>query len=455
MKIFILNPLIYSKKRSIMNIRPRQPLSLAYIASLLLGKGHEIKLLDANILNYKVDKAVSEIKNFNPDILILTSTPVDRWECPNSRIDSVFEVIDKADVNPTILTGSHGSSTPEWVFKKCNVQYIIRGEPEITVLNLVEAIRQKKDIEKIKGISYKVNDKIIHNENASRIENLDNLPLPAYHLLPMEKYRYGFPDLPQPFSTILTSRGCPFNCIFCLKIMFKDKYIVRSPENVVKEIEYLVKNFGIKSIFFQDWEFTVDKERAKEICGLILEKNLRISWGCNARANDLSDELVRKMKQAGCARINIGFESGSQKILDKANKGVKVKNMESAVKICRENGVNLGMCAILNLPGENKKTIKETFDFFAKNKIESMTPSLAIPYFGTPLFKKLKASNKKTIFNWNNIEKYAGKVDVKQSPRIAQFYYRHLRFKNKFGLFYFFHPGFYLRILKFIKNKLL
>src|SRR4030043_2197594 len=454
MKIFILNPPIYSKKKSIMNVRPRQPLSLAYITSLLLKKSYEVNLFDANVMGYKTDRTIKEIEDYHPDILILTSTPIDRWECPNSHIDSIFEIINKSRINPTILTGSHGSLTPDWIFKKCSVQYIVRCEPEMTVLNLIEALVKKEDIKKIRGISYKIGSKVINNEDAARIENLDNLPLPAYHLLPMNKYRYGFPELSPPFTIMLTSRGCPFNCIFCLKVMSKGKYITRSSENVIKEIEYLIDNFKIKSIFFQDWEFTINKERAKKICDLIFKKNLRIIWGCNARANDLSYELVEKMKKAGCVRVNIGFESGSQKILDNINKGIKVGDLENAVEICRKNNINIGMYAMLNLPGENKETIKETVDFFAQNKIESMTLNLAIPYFGTPLFERLKTANKKTNFNWDNIEEYAGKIDVEQSPRAARLYYRHFKFKNKFGFFYFFHPGFCKWAIRFIKNKI-
>jgi len=454
MKIFILNPSIYSSEKSIMPTRPRQPLDLAYIAALLLKDGHQIQFLDANVLNYKTNKSVEEIKKYNPDILILTSTPVDRWECPNSHIDSVFEIINKADIHPIILTGSHGSLTPEWIFKKCNVDYIIRNEPEIITLSLVQALRRGEDAKTIKGVSYKVKKGVVNNEDASRIENLDELPFPAYELLPMDKYQYSSSDLPQPFSIMMISRGCPFNCIFCLKIMSKDKYIARSPESVVNEIDYLIKNFNIKSIFFQDWEFTIDKDRVKKICDLILEKNLKFVWGCNARANDLSDELVQKMKKAGCVRINIGLESGSQKILDNINKKIKVEDLEKAIKICRDGDINIEMYAMLNLPGENKKTIKETINFLKKNKIDSMTPNFPIPYFGTKLFEELKEKNLKANFNWDNIENYAGKVNIVLSPQRARFFYRYFKLQLKFGKLFWLSPSFYEYFLKAVKRKL-
>jgi len=431
MKVFILNPLIYSKKKSIMNTRPRQPLDLAYIASLLLKRGHEIKFLDANVLKYDADKTISEIKAYNPDILILTSSPVDRWECPNSYIDSVFEIINKANIHPTILIGSHGSLTPEWIFKKCSVDFIVRNEPEIIVLNLVEALAKKEDISKIRGVSYKIDRKVVNNEDASRIENLDELPFPAYELLPMDKYKYSSEDLSQPFSIMLTSRGCPFNCSFCLKTMSKDKYIVRSPKNVVEEIKHLVNNFKIKSIFFQDWEFTINKERVEQICDSIINKGIKVLWGCNARANDLSEELVEKMKKAGCARINIGFESGSQKILDNINKGIKVEDLERAIKICRENNINIGMYAMVNLPGENLRTIRETVKFLKRNKIDSMTPNFPIPYFGTKIFEELKNKYKNKEFTWGNIENYAGRVKTRLNPKLSRFYYRVLNFMRK------------------------
>jgi len=454
MKIFILNPLISSLKRSIMPNRPRQPLDLAYIAALLLKDGHRIKFLDANVLNYKTDRSVEEIKKYNPDILILTSTPVDRWECPNSYIDSVFEIINKADIHPTILTGSHGSLTPEWVFEKCRVDCIVRNEPEITTLNLIQALNKKEDIKNIKGISYKNNDNIINNQDAPRIENLDELPFPAYELLPMDKYRYGSPDLPQPFSIMLTSRGCPFNCIFCLKVMSKGEYIARSPENVVSEIEHLVKVFNIKSIFFQDWEFTINKERVEEICDLILEKKIKILWGCNSRANDLSDAMVKKMKKSGCVRINIGFESGSQKILNNINKGIGTKDIENATKICKENNINLRIYAMLNLPGENKETVKETINFLNRNGVESMTPNLAIPYFGTKLFDKLKETNLGAELTWDNIENYAGKVNVAFSPQRARFFYQYFKLQSKFGKLFWLSPSFYKYFFKAVKRRL-
>jgi len=239
--------------------------------------------------------------------------------------------------------------------------------------------------------------------------------------LPMEEYRYSFADLEQPFSILLTSRGCPFNCIFCLKAMAPGRYVTRKPEAIIAEIRLLLEKFKIHSIFFQDWEFAIDKERVKRICQLILDNNLKFKWGCNARANDLDENLVQMMKKAGCVRINIGFESAAEKILENIKKGTKKEDLEETIKICQKNGIKLGLYGLLNAPGENKKTIWQTMSFLDKYGIKSVFFNKPIPYFGTELFRRLKTGKRENL-SWNNLEKYAGRTEVKQSPRAARFW---------------------------------
>lgn len=457
MKIFILNPFLFTGKLNKLS-RKRQPLGLAYIASLL-RQSHEIKLLDANALNIDSKNTINEIKKFNPEILILTSTPIDRWEVPSHAhiqflIENLVSIINNLNIPYIILIGSHGTVMPNWLLEKTKVNFIVRNEPELTVFNLVERISLGNDITKIKGISFIRDNKIINNPDAERNRNLDNLPFPAYDLLPMEKYSYTYADIPKPFSIIMSSRGCPFNCIYCLKVMMKDFYIVRSPENVIAEIEYLTKEFGIKGIYFQDWEFTINKDRVKKICDLILENKTEIKWGCNARANDLSDKLVKKMKKAGCVRINIGFETGSQKLLDISKKMIKIEDVQKAINVCKKQDINIGIYSILNLPGETRETIKETEKFLADNNLKTMSaPNLPLPYFETELYQMLK-NQKGKDFTWENLEKYAGRVGVSQPPWLARIYRWHYKYKFNSGNLYFLKPKFYLKFMKLIKSKL-
>lgn len=468
MKIFILNPLLFTGKLSKI-ARKRQPLELAYIASLL-RRDNEIKLVDANALELNLNQTIQEIRNFNPDILILTSTPVDRWEVPSHEhikllIKNIVQTIKNIHIPYIILTGAHGTVMPEYIFKKTSVPpvgaynytslrnnlFIVRSEPELIVKNLVNEIDGNKNYKNIAGISYyDENNNFINNPLASRNQNLDDLPLPAYDLLPMEKYSYTFKDIPRPFSIILSSRGCPFNCTYCLKVMMPDKYIARSPENVFQEIKYLVEKFNIQGIYFQDWEFLINQERVAEICDLIIQepvlKNLK--WGCNARASDINEKIVTKMKAAGCVRINIGFESGSQKILDLANKKIKIEEIKNALKICRQHNINIGIYSILNLPGENKKTIAETEKFLIDNNLKTMcAPNLPIPYPGTKLYEILIAKEGREV-PWEDLEKYTGRVGVNQQPLLAKIYRWHYKYKYIFGNWYFLKIKFYKILFK-------
>lgn len=458
MKIFILNPFLFQGRLEQLS-RKRQPLDLAYIASLLRDK-HQIQLLDANALNYNIDQTLSEIEKFKPEILILTSTPIDRWEVPSHAhikllTDTLVKIINKLNIKHIILTGAHGSLTPDWILQNSKVDFVVRGEPELTVFNLVNAIANNEDLKNIKGISFFQDGKIFHAEDAPRIKNLDELPFPAYDLLPMERYKYTGPDLPPPFSLMISSRGCPFQCVYCLKVMSKGPWVSRNPEGVVMEMKYLVDNFGIKSIYFQDWEFLIDKNRVEQICDLIIKSNLKIIWGCNGRAPDITDNLVKKMRQAGCVRINIGFESGSQKILDLAKKNIKIEDMERAINICKDNNIKVGLYSILNLPGEDRKTIKESLEFLAKNNIETIcSPNLPIPYFGTPLFEMLKKEEGKSDFSWEEVENYTGRIMVKQNPLLAKIYHFHYKYRIKYGKFYFLKASFYKKFFKLVRSKI-
>lgn len=451
MKIFILNPNFNEEKKSIINVRARQPLSLAIIASILRSDGHQIKLLDASALNLSFFLELKAVEEFQPDVLILTSTPIDRWECPNSRIDNIFRLINSADVKIKILTGTHGTTMPEWVFDNCHVDYIVRGEPELAIKNLIIALSQEQPVENIPGISWRRNGQVFSNQS-QRIIDLDALPVPAYDLLPMEKYSMG--DLPKPFSIVLTSRGCPFNCTFCLRAMAPGGYIQRSVNKVIDELKYLVKNFGVKSIFFQDWEFFIDGNRVREICQEILEKKLNFGWVANARATDIIREkdLMPLTKKAGCLQINLGFESASDQVLKKINKQITAQELQQAVDILKANNLAGGYYMLINAPGENRATIRETVDFIVKNNLDVKPFLSPIPYPGTVLFEKLKNKFPGRRLTWHNIERYAGSLDTQLSPFWSLWYLRNYKNRLKYGRFYFFSWSFW-RDLFFRENK--
>ncbi len=235
--------------------------------------------------------------------------------------------------------------------------------------------------------------------------------------------------------------------------MSSGKYVSRSPKNVIHEIEYLIKNFSIQSIYFQDLEFLIQPERVNKICQLILDKKLKFNWGCNVRANDIirDSNLIKKMKQAGCQQINLGLESASNQILANINKKITQEDLQKAVDILKKYEIQINYYVLLGCPGETKETIKETVDFIAKNNLSFKNFNRIVPYPGTQLFKELKKQHPYKKFKWENIEHYAGRVGTKLTPRKALFFLRHYKYQYQSGRFYYLKPLFWLNL---IKNKL-
>jgi len=266
----------------------------------------------------------------------------------------------------------------------------------------------------------------------------------------MHLYHYTTADLPAPFSLMLTSRGCPGQCIFCLKKMMAGKYRARSSENVYQEIKYLVDNFGIKSIYFQDWEFLVDRERVKELCQLLIKApDLEIVWGCSARATSLDSETIILMKKAGCVLINFGYESGSPEILKASKKGVSAEKMTEVVNLCREQNINIRSFCLVNLPGENKETLKESAKFIIQNNLNVPHINVPIPYPGTELAEMVSCTS------WQEALERTGKVNTKMNPETAEKILKNYIWQGRFGRFYFITPKFWFHIFKILAKKFL
>ena len=250
--ILIVNPLIHSQreKQFDMPVRPRPPLDLAYLQALL-KKEYSSELVDARAKKMLAPEVIADILEKKPKIVIVTTTPLDRWECPNLFIDSIFDIVNEVSkVTQTIICGSHGTVTPHWIFENCKADYVVRGEPENPVTELVKAIMAGRKVNRVKGISYLSGKKVVDNPDAKPVMDLDSLPFPAYEDLDIGAYRYTSDDIPCPFTIMLASRGCPFSCTFCLKKMMAAPYRVRQPEKAVEEMLLLQERFGIKGYIF-------------------------------------------------------------------------------------------------------------------------------------------------------------------------------------------------------------
>jgi magnesium-protoporphyrin IX monomethyl ester (oxidative) cyclase len=270
-------------------------------------------------------------------------------------------------------------------------------------VELFDCISKNGDLSNVKGIGFKNNGDIKINEARELIRNLDDLPFPALDLMPMEMYfkaAHGERGQRQDciyndrWTTIITSRGCPMNCIFCsVHLTMGRLYRPRSPENVLSEIERDYNQFGIRHFNLEDDNATWSIERFERICDMIIEKKLNITWSApnGLRADRVTDELVKKMKLSGCKKVYVASESGSQRVLDEViDKKIKLKDVENAVELFAKNGVEVSVFFMMGLPGETKEEIWETINFakrLRKKGASGASFSMATPQYGTRLYK--------------------------------------------------------------------
>ena len=344
------------------------PLGLASIAAFLEKNKFECKIIDANVLRMMPSEVFNQAKKFEPDIAGIYLNVV------TARSGIEISKILKEKLSIPIVLG--GSFTPERLDKlldNSTADIFVQGEGEITFLEIC----QGRNFDEINGIIYKKEDKIIFNKPRDLIQNLDELPFPAYHLLPNLKM-YKARSRKRPLAPIFTSRGCPYKCTFCSsssdKSPFANRFRARGPENVVNEVEYLVKNFGVRQIDVLDDNFTLDINRANKILDLMIERKIKIKINLQGgvRADRLTFDLVQKMKKAGVYKLGIGIESGNKDILKSIKKNLDLEAVRNAVKWCREVGIICMGFFMIGFPLDTKDTIKETIDFAIE-----LNPSLA------------------------------------------------------------------------------
>lgn len=350
MKVLLINP--YSASPY-----PVLPLGLAYIAAMLEQNKINVTVIDAWAEGLEDEELSAAILKCRPDFVGITMT--------SSMAPAAMEIasLAKATVNvPVVIGGPHASALPRECLANPAIDYVVIGEGEITFLNLISALSSgHPDLSTIKGIAYRNGTEIVVNEPADLITDINDLPMPARHLFPVNKYRTHLPyGRKTPYMTMITSRGCPYKCTYCSKSVFGDTYRALSPANVVRELKHLIETYKIKEYRFYDDDFTLNAKRAGEICDEIIRQGIRLDWSCTTRVDLVNDELLRKMRLAGCYTISYGVESGDPEVLKNANKGYTLDDVEKAFRLTRKHGIRILAFFMLGLPGENKQTIEKS-----------------------------------------------------------------------------------------------
>jgi anaerobic magnesium-protoporphyrin IX monomethyl ester cyclase len=414
---------------------PFTPLGLGYLGAVLEKNQYKVDVIDCQVLGLSYEGFKSEISKRQPNIVGITSTTL-TYKSGLQIAGIVKEVCPNC---LTVMGGSHVTFWDDKALEECpELDVVVRREGEETLVEIVQRVEAGKSFYDVLGTTCRKKGEIVRNKDRPYIEDLDGLPFPAHHLWPLESLRkYG--NIVYPLTT---SRGCVYWCDFCTAVrMFGRKYRMRSPKNVVNELEFLQKTYGAKQFTFYDDAFTVDQQRAEEICAEIRKRGLKIKWDCETRVDMVTKDLLRKMKDAGCIAVWFGVESGSQRVIDSMSKGISIEQTRKTIKMAREVGLMTVTSAILGFPGETKESALET-----TKMVESMSPDdvgyyIATPYPGTPLYDYVKEKGYLKIFDF---DKYDTATPTFETPTLTMKELRQIR-EEAFHRFYL-RPMHILRI---------
>lgn len=406
MKILLISPPTISAIKHVVGVTG-PPLGLAYLASIARERGHVVKIIDSLASNLSFSDVRNEIKAYDPELIGLTPT--------TSMMPDAYNVADTArSINPDVkiaIGGPHVTFAPDITMtENRSIDYVIRGEGELVFANLLDHLSGKKEVKEIRGLSYRASDKIVNNAPEILIPDVDSIPLPALDLLPMQEYRID----DKSFGTIMTSRGCPYNCIFCSSsLQFGKQWRGHSVDRVISELRRLVDKYNKKEIEFLDDTFTLNMKRAIEISNRIKSEKLDIHYSASARVNLFNDEIAAAIKSSGAHTIYFGIESGNQKTLDFIGKSITLDQSVTAVKKARKVGLNTLGSFIIGFPEDTVKDVKNTIKFSKRLNVTVVQFTIATPYPGTRLWDYVMQRNLLLSRNWRDFTTLSPVIKLK------------------------------------------
>ncbi|MFA5357136.1 MAG: radical SAM protein [Candidatus Omnitrophota bacterium] len=363
-------------------------IALLSLAAVAKKEGFEVLIIPADSMGLDRERITERISQFQPDCLAITSTTPAIYEA-HRLAERVKRLNNKIT---TLIGGHHISALPRETMRHFpGFDIGIVNEGELTLSELLGRLDRKEPIEPVKGIVFRGDGEIVLNDTREFIVDLDTLPYPAWELLegfPSSYYPPFFRFKRMPAAAIVTSRGCPQQCIFCSKAVFGNHIRFFGAEYVFGMMELLRNRYGVKEILIEDDTFLVKKERARDICALILKNRLDISWSCLARVDDAEEDILRLMKRSGCWQIGFGIESGSQEVLDLAKKNINLADARRAMEIARKTGISTKGFFILGFPNDTPATLEDTAGFIRESSLSDISVSFMTPMPGTELYSR-------------------------------------------------------------------
>ncbi|MGB2877538.1 MAG: radical SAM protein [Dehalococcoidales bacterium] len=376
------------------------PFWLAYAAGVLEQKGFSIRLIDAPAQGLSVGDVIERIKNEPPQLIVVdTSTP-----SIYSDVKVAEQLKEKFPASFVILVGTHPSALPEETLKLSErVDAVAVGEYDYTIRDLAVCLGEKGDLRTIDGLVFRKDGEIVHNRPRALIENVDELPFVSeVYKRHLDVRDYYFAAANYPMVMIITGRGCPYRCFFCVypQTFHSRQYRPRSAASVVDEFQWITENLpDVKEIGIEDDTFTVDPERAREICRQIIERGIKIKWYCNVRVS-LELETMRWMKKAGCRLVTVGFESADQESLNRMQKGITVAQIRQFVRDARKAGLLVHGCFIIGNPGETTETMAKSLEMARQLNCDTMQFFPLLVYPGTEAYRWAKENDYLTADNF-------------------------------------------------------
>lgn len=400
--LFIIPPFGFKKEGETLRQKPgfMPAIGIALIATILENDGHKVKVLDMQVNNLTETELVAYVKEFNPSIVSLSIL-----DATNSIVKKIINVV-KSNISQIkiICGGVHSSIYPkETLTENPNIDYIIYGEAEHTMKELVNALENRKNISKILGVYYRENNDIFFTGYRPIVTNLDEFPMPSRRFFDLKKY---VPTPNQykrlPATNMITARGCTYSlCTFCFEStkFVRDKGYRRiSVEKAIEEIKYLIKDYSIREIAFWDDEFLLGGNWVEEFCNAIITEGIDITWSCYGKVNFVNPHILRKMRKAGCWNIFYGFESGNQELLNITKKGQTLDMIKNAVRWTNDEDIEIRGSFILGLPGETPEMGQKTVDFALGLNIDYGEFHLNTPYGGTEMEAMCKSGKYGTYY---------------------------------------------------------
>jgi len=397
MKVTFLNPPQTNSKYKFLGV-VAPSLGIGYMAAVLEQHNIDVDVIDASALELTYDEIGEEILKRNPDVVSISAlTPT-----IGVALDSADKIKQVKPDTIVVLGGYHPTFEFESVLEEQSVDVVVRGEGEYTLLELVQTIENGGDLRDVQGLAFHDDSDgaLVLTPDRPVIADLDELPFPAFHLFPMEKYRIL--NITTNVATIITTRGCPMQCSFCSSAaLHGHKLRRRSYQNVVDEVEMRLKEQNIDTIAFMDDTFTLNKRFVYDFCAEIKRRGLKFWWGCTSRVDTLDEDLLETMKDAGCITIFIGVESADQQMLEKMNKNITVSKTESAFRLARKVGIRTIASCVIGMPEDTRESMNKTIAFVKKLNPSYALYSLATPYPGTRFYNETFKKNLINIKDWS------------------------------------------------------